>query len=267
MKKLLALPLAALLLLGCIEAGKPKVAVTLYAYGHMAERIGGGRVQVVYLLPEGSSEHITEPSPSKLFEAQGSQLLIYNGEIDEWATGVDARKKLRMYDYAGGGNPHIWLDPVLMQSLAAKVKEALIEIDPEGEAIYEANAESYINELKLLDEYARGRKMPAKAFEMHPGFSRFGERYGISIIPIERVEGEEVSGSRILELVKLAKEESITIFIVERYRDPSEAQAIAEEMGARLVVLDTLAWVSDDDRREGRDYFYIMRSNIDKLSG
>lgn len=266
MKKLLALYLLALLFLGCTEPAKPKVAVTLYAYGHMAEEIAGNRVEVVYLIPEGSSEHISEPPFSRLASAQGSALLLYNGLIDEWAGNIEARRKLRMYDYAPQGDPHIWLDPVIMERLSLNVRDALAEIDPGGREIYEQNTEEYIKKLRLIDSYARESTKPAKAFEMHPAFTRFGQRYGIEIIPIERVEGEEVSGARIAELKSLARKEGIGILIVERYRSQEEAQVIADEIGAEVVVLDTLAWVSEEDRKEGKDYFYIMRSNIDKLS-
>ena len=57
-------------------------------------------------------------------------------------------------------DPHVWLDPKLMQEIVATVAESLGRVDPEHAASYSANAEAYSEQLAALDqEYAQGSRI------------------------------------------------------------------------------------------------------------
>ena len=53
------------------------------------------------------------------------------------------------------GDPHVWLDPVLMQDLVREVQRGLTKADPKGARTYARNADALVAELDALDERYR----------------------------------------------------------------------------------------------------------------
>ena len=47
----------------------------------------------------------------------------------------------------GSGNPHYWLDPRNAEIITANILSALVGVDPEGAAIYEANRLAFLARL------------------------------------------------------------------------------------------------------------------------
>jgi zinc transport system substrate-binding protein len=48
-----------------------------------------------------------------------------------------------------GGNPHVWLDPVLAQQQVANIRDRLIAINPTNADSYRTNADAYF---RILDK-------------------------------------------------------------------------------------------------------------------
>jgi zinc transport system substrate-binding protein len=46
---------------------------------------------------------------------------------------------------------------------------------------------------------------------------------------------------------------------------PKLSQTIAQEVGARALALNPIEGLSDREMTEGRDYFTVMRENLDRL--
>ena len=49
-------------------------------------------------------------------------------------------------------DPHVWLSPVLAQEEVQTIAAALAEQDPKNKDYYESNSETYIGQLKELDD-------------------------------------------------------------------------------------------------------------------
>ncbi|MFH1470984.1 MAG: zinc ABC transporter substrate-binding protein, partial [Candidatus Micrarchaeota archaeon] len=85
--KSLTLMLAILLISGCAgeggsstqSEGKLKVIVTTYFLEDFTKFVGGDKVAVESLLPDGANPHVFEPSPSDGRKAHGASVFIYNG--------------------------------------------------------------------------------------------------------------------------------------------------------------------------------------------
>ena len=60
------------------------------------------------------------------------------------------------HDHAEGAahsyDPHIWTNPVYAKTMVQTITDALCRVDPDNQADYEQNAQTYQEELSALDE-------------------------------------------------------------------------------------------------------------------
>ena len=253
---------------------------SIFPLADFARNVGGDRVEVVTLLPPGVSPHVYEPTPEKVKDLAKARLFIKNGAgLEFWAEKlvnavasselvvVDTSAGVELLAEAGeeGGNPHIWLDPLLAQKQVKDIRDALIQVDPQNKDYYEANAASYLAELAALDTELQQRisQFRFKAFiSFHAAWSYFALRYGLMEEGvIEESPGREPSAALIKELIDKVKELGVKAVFAETQFNPKAARAIADESGAEVVTLDPLGGGS------GRDsYFKMMRYNVEQMA-
>lgn len=53
------------------------------------------------------------------------------------------------------GDPHFWLDPVLVIQYVKNIRDGFTTLDPEGKAYFAENVEAYIQKLNDLDKEIR----------------------------------------------------------------------------------------------------------------
>ena len=271
-----------LLALGCLvlaacgggdsdDSGRLIVATTVAPLRNIVENVGGERVRVIGLVPEGVNSHTYDPPPSAAAEIARADLIVINGLNLELPTLELAEANRRaetpivllgdealppeeyVYDFSfprseGNPNPHLWTAPHLAAVYAELVRDALIALDPDGAAVYRANSERFTARLAELDRAiaeATATIPPArrKLLTYHDSFPYFAPRYGLEVIgAIQPSDFSEPSPSELAGLIRQVREAGVpAIFGSEVF--PSEVlQTIADEAGA--VQVSTL---SDDD--------------------
>lgn len=270
------------------------VAVSIVPLGDFTRNVGGDRIDVKIMVPAGSSPHIYEPSPAKAKTIANAMVLVLNGVglefwadklidaannpnliVVETAEGLEIIKdengrvsRAQEGDHVphnhGKGNPHVWLDPINAVHQIGKIRDALIQADPEGARLYRRNADRYTRELMELD--AEIRKTVAtfvskKFVSFHSGFAYFARRYGLEpVAVVEKTPGREPSPKEIIRIVKTAKEFNIKAVFAEPQFPPKAAQVVAEEAGAEVLFLNPLG--------DPPDFIYLdtMRKNLSELS-
>ena len=74
------------------EASKVKVSVTFNAMKEFAEAVGGDKVEVSTIIPDGTEPHDYEPTAQDLVGLRTAQVFIYNGlGMEAWATRLRQR--------------------------------------------------------------------------------------------------------------------------------------------------------------------------------
>jgi len=299
----LTLFLVVFLLFGCagqeagpVESeGKLKVVVTTYFLEDFAKAVGGDKVHVESLLPDGANPHTFEPSPKDIARAQSAGVFVYNGLalepyaeqlagslpgsviIIEASRGISPVESSHHHDHEaehhhehGIYDPHVWLDPVLAKQQVDNILKGLENIDPENSNYYRANAEAYEQKLDELDKEIREKTSKfrnKKYIGFHPSFTYFNKRYGLQYAAvIEDFAGDEPSAKEMAHIVDVTRENGITTIFSEPFLDPRAAETIAKEIGGSVVPLDPMATPTQEARAEGKDYLAIMRDNLAKLS-
>lgn len=267
------------------------VAASFYPLAHFAEKAGGEDVEVFMITPPGAGSHDFEPTPRDMRRVRGSALFIYNGAgLDPWAQRVapalrdSGVRTLEMtsrftlmsaveedeHDEDGheheGGDPHIWLDPLMAAEEVLLIGEELSAADPARAAIYRSRSAVYADLLRgLHKEFEEGLADCARR-EMivaHDAFRYLARRYGLEVTPVVGVfSGEEPSPRRMAEITRLAREKSIRYIFFEPLSSPKVAETIARETGAEVLELNPVEGLTMEEEAQGKDYISIMRSNL-----
>ena len=109
-----------------------------YPLQFVAEQVGGDAVTVVGLTPAGAEPHDVELSPQQVAELGEADLILYikgfQPAVDQAVEQVGADRAVDVS--AGipliGNDPHIWLDPQNMVTIAGTVEGKLAQVAPGG---------------------------------------------------------------------------------------------------------------------------------------
>lgn len=278
--------------------GELSIVAGFYPLQFVAERVGGDRVRVTNLTRPGAEPHDLELSPRQVGTIGDARLLVYlrgfQPAVDEAATqsGVAALDVATLVplidgpadhehdedddggedheaDEAGAEHardPHVWLDPTRLATIAGAVAERMSELDPESSAEYQARAADLGEELAALDrEYADGlRECDRREIVVsHAAFGYLADRYDLRQIPIAGLSPEtEPTPGQLAAAADQARQVGATTIFFETLVSPAVAEAVADAVGAQTAVLDPIEGLEPGS--DG-DYLSVMRANLATL--
>lgn len=285
--------------LGAADAGsgdRLEVTAAFYPLQWVSQRVGAEHVTVRGLTKPGAELHDLELTPRAVGELAASDVVVYlqgfQPAVDEAVTaqardaGFDvspdadltlaatddghdraaesAEEHEAHADEAASQDPHFWLDPVRLQSVATAVGERFAANDPDNAGAYRANATALVADLGALDGEFRTGLAQCRSDELvtgHAAFAYLADRYGLSQEGVAGVTPDtEPDAATLRELAGHVREHGVTTIYTETLVDPALAQTLARETGATVAVLDPLEGLTDASA--GRDYLEVMRSNL-----
>jgi ABC-type Zn uptake system ZnuABC Zn-binding protein ZnuA len=257
----------------------PHYVVTIRPLELIVGEIVAGRGTVHRLIDPGTSSHTYEPRPSDAKASQSATALLFvDRDLDGWATGLPARRRLALFplvpdrnrvtygaephlheectdhdhdhdhDHAhanGDPDPHFWTCPLVVADFAEALAGELARLDPPGADTYRRNAAAMAQRLRTeLHPQLEQLLAPIKgqhAILFHPSFNYLFHRYGIVLAGvIEPAPGKEPSPAMIRDLINLAREKNVRALFSEPQLPPRPVQIIAEATGLPLSVLDPI---------------------------
>ena len=270
------------------SAGAFTVTVSIPPQKYFLERIGGKRVNVNVMVPPGGNPHTYEPTPQQMKALSQSKAYFSIGvEFEKaWLERFQSTNPgMRMvntienidfipipaiaYDGSETGQPadttemdtHIWTSPEMVKQIAQSIYTSLAEIDPQHETEYRKNLEDFLSEIEGLQANIRQtlpttEKRPFLVF--HPAWGYFAQEFGLEQIPVE-VGGQEPSPQELAGVIQQAAAKNIKVIFVQPSINPLTAQTIANEIGAKVLVIDPLAenW-TDNLRRVAQTFAETM---------
>lgn len=272
----------------------------------MVREIGGQRVQVTALVGPDEDAHVFVPRPSHARLVAEADLVIVNGMgFEGWidrlvaasapaATVVVATATIETddghdddghdgHDDAGhddhdahgghdhhGVDPHLWQDAAMARAYVGTVAAALAAADPEGRALYEANARRYDAVLAALDHEIRETLAgvpPERRFVLtaHDAFGHFERAYGITFLaPHGLSTVDESSAAGIAALARQLREGHIAAVFYENMADNRPVERIAAEAGIAVAGMLYADALSGPDG-PAASYVAMMRHNTAML--
>ena len=270
-----------------VSAAEVPVVATIYPVADIVAQIGKNAVGVTTLLPAGASPHTFEPTPDQIRSLAQAALFVEIGAgLDTWAERIRAARSGSMkvvtlttglpllgaaHGHAGegeGGDPHVWLDPVIVRDhFVPAITAALSEIDPGHHALFQQNAAELRAALTQLDADIRAALAAAanrNYVAFHSAWRYFGQRYGLhEVAVIEAFPGKEPSAREVAGVVEQARAAKVRVMLVEPQFSPRMAEQIAHEIGATTAVVDPLG----NPQQPGRDHYIdLMRYNLQQFA-
>ena len=266
------------------ENSKLQVISSFNPLHEFVQNVGQDKVNAILLVPVGVEPHDWEPTIKDVQKMQASDLIIINGiGFENWV------EKLEENNYPGtiidtsdgilvkeseedehvdehgheSGDPHIWLNPVYAKIQVQNIADAFSIHDPQNQQYYQSNAESYIEELNLLDSQIRNDLSDCNTdfIAFHDAFSYFADEYNLhqhTIISSNDPHGE-ATAKTLENVITTAKELNIKIIFSEETADTRTSETIAHEIGGKVLVLSPLEVASEGT------YISKMKLNLENL--
>ena len=260
---------------GATSGQPPRVLAAESFLADITQHVAGDRLTVDVLIPAGIDPHGFEPTPADVRKVADSDLLIINGAgleaflerllenaggervVVEASAGLTSREPHAAEavdeaaddhadeaDHAHGENdPHFWLDPNLVLTYVANIRDGLSKADPSGSAVYAANAEAYSEQLRALDAWIRQQveTIPPQQRLLvtnHESLGYFAERYGLAIVGSLLSTVTTSASPSVQDMARLIDQIRATgarAIFVETGGNPQLARQVAQDTGARLV--------------------------------
>ena len=164
-----------------------------------------------------------------------------------------------------GGDPHVWLDPVLAQQQVATIRDGLIEIDPNNADNYRNNADAYIQQLQQLDNEFQERLAPVAGcnfITFHDAFSYLAQRYGLQQEAIVEIPEDSITPKDIQRVQQAAEEYQVKALLTEPGIKDKRIQQISSDLNLSLEAIDPL----ESGETDPQYYLQAMRGNLEALS-
>ena len=217
----------------------------------MVERLAGQWTAVDVFIPPGSDPHHFEPRPRQMRRLAEARLYLAVGLALErrWLTAVaQYHPKLRMVDLTEGldhtdGDPHLWLNPLYYEAMAANALEAMAAEEIAPEDVLQSGFRSLARDLRALDEDIRARlsDLPNRHFLVqHPAWGHFATAYDLIQIAIEPPSGEPTPRD-LAATIERARALGLRTVFAQPGSDSRAARTVAQALGAEIVFIDPLA--------------------------
>lgn len=296
------LKLILLLLLGApivaSAQGKLNIVTTTEDLGSIAREIGGDRVAVTALAKGYQDPHFVDPKPSFILAVSRADVLLVvgreleigwlppllnssrNAKIQPGGKGyLDASMSVRILEIPTGqitramgdvhpsGNPHYWLEPGNGRRIAQAVRDKLTGNLPANSAYFAQRYTDFDARLAAAEKRWDATMAPYKGTKVvtyHRSWPNFMERFGLEVMGyVEPKPGIPPSPSHTIELIEDMKKQGAKLIVVEPYFDLKTPQAIANQVGGKVLVLAP----SVGGAKEATDYIQLFEYDVNALAG
>jgi len=252
-------------------ARKLRVVATIPDLKALTEAVGGDLVDVDSLSRGVVNAHEIEIRPSMMLKLRRAEVLVENGlELDSWidvaiqgsnnaniirggAGLIDVSRSLpvlevptvrvdrSMGDVHPRGNPHYSLDPGMAPIITQNIVDGLARVEPEHRPTFERNRQAFLAELdRHMGEWSKMLE-PVKGSRVvvyHPQWIYFLTRFGLVEAGwVEERPGIPPSPQHLVRLVRTMKDQGVKVLVYAPWNDQKLAARIAEEAGAKPVLL------------------------------
>lgn len=253
-----------------------RIFASFYPIYDFVEKIGKDKVDVSTIVPNGVEPHDFEPTPKQIVELQNADLIFINGAgFEDWINDiensniVDLTRNITIENINSNPNPHLWLDPTLVESMADKIYNILVSLDPDNLAYYQNNLKQFDDNLELLNSNIKNNLTNCALSDFiafHDAFGYFAKRYGLTQHVIGGISPEmDVNPQKLSESIKLAEQLGITTIFSEDNIEPRLSNTIASEIGGKVLILSPIEMITQEEHDLGEDYFSKMYDNLNNL--
>ncbi len=275
-------------------AERMRVTATTGMIGDLVANVGGDRVEVTALMGPGVDPHLYKPSAGDVGKLGEADIIFYNGlELEGRLTdtlvkiarsgtptvpvpeGIPEEQLREPLEFEGKYDPHIWFDVTLWRLAAQTVKNELAAVEPESDALFQANLDAYLLQLDDLHRYvqqqiARIPEGQRVLITAHDAFGYFGRQYGMEVRGLQGTStAAEASVGDVQALAAFVVERRIPAIFVESSVPRATIEAVQEAARAAGFEVAVGGQLFSDAMGEAGTpegtYLGMVRHNVDTI--
>ena len=282
---------------GAFAQGKLNVVATTEDLGSLAREIGGDKVSVTSLARGYQDPHFVDPKPSFILAVSRADVLIVvgreleigwlpplltssrNSKIQVGGPGyLDASLNVKILELPTGeitramgdvhplGNPHYWLEPGNGRRIAQAIRDKLSQLSSGNASYFAQRYSDFDTRLAAGEKRWDATMAPYKGTKLvtfHRSWPNFMERWGLDVIGyVEPKPGIPPTPQHTIEVIDEMKRQGAKLIIVEPYFDLKTPQAIANQVGGKVMVLAP----SVGGAKEVTDYTQLFEYDVNQLA-
>ena len=285
-----------MLLAPAMASAQLKVVTTTEDLGSLASEIGGDKVSVTALAKGYQDPHFVDPKPSFILAVSRADMLIVvgreleigwlpplltssrNSKIQVGGPGyLDASLNVKILEIPTGqitramgdvhplGNPHYWLEPGNGRRIAQAVRDKLSQLSPPNASYFAQRYGDFDTRLAAGEKRWDAAIAPYKGTKLvtfHRSWPNFMDRWGLDVMGyVEPKPGIPPTPQHTIEVIDEMKRQGAKLIIVEPYFDLKTPQAIANQVGGKVLVLAP----SVGGAKEATDYVQLFEYDVNQL--
>jgi ABC-type Zn uptake system ZnuABC Zn-binding protein ZnuA len=252
---------------------KLSVVTSVSPITNIVKNVGGDRIVLSGLVPEGVNSHTFELVPSDVIKINNADLVIIDGlgletnveEIAEQTRSKNPQLQILklgdntitpdqwVFDFSfpkenGEPNPHLWLNVAYAMKFANLTRDKLTELDPQNVQYYSDNTNRYVSILKKLDEgiVKAVQTVPPqnrKLLTYHDSWAYFAPRYNMTVIgAVQPSDFGEPTPLELARIIDQIRSEKVPAIFASEVFPTQVVNQIAKEGDVKIV-----GTLSDDD--------------------
>lgn len=177
----------------------------------------------------------------------------------------------------GEYDPHVWLGIPEAVCMVGRIRDELKTVNPSRAKEYDQRAADYVARLKNLQaegKAALAGKAHRKLITFHESLQYFARSFDLTVVgTIELRPGSEPDARQISELIKVCKDQNVSVIAVEpQYPSNTSAKTLLQELQrkelphAKLVIVDPLETAGPEELQDPGFYERKMRQNLKNLA-
>ena len=282
---------------GAFAQGKLNIVTTTEDLGSLAREIGGDKVSVTSLARGYQDPHFVDPKPSFILAVSRADVLIVvgreleigwlpplltssrNSKIQVGGPGyLDASLNVKILELPTGeitramgdvhplGNPHYWLEPGNGRRIAQAIRDKLSQLSSGNASYFAQRYSDFDTRLAAGEKRWDATMAPYKGTKLvtfHRSWPNFMQRWGLDVMGyVEPKPGIPPTPQHTIEVIDEMKRQNAKLIIVEPYFDLKTPQAIANQVGGKVLVLAP----SVGGAKEVTDYTQLFEYDVNQLA-
>lgn len=240
------------------SSGKLKVVTTTTMITDMLTAVGGENIEVQGLMGSGVDPHLYKASEGDLSKLINANIIFYNGlhlegkleDIFEKmhqrgkntiaiSDCLDKKELIVSENFVSNYDPHIWFNIDYWIACTTYVANQLATADAKNASIYQANATTYIQELKKLQNETLGlvSTLPAEQrvlITAHDAFNYFGKAYDFEVLGLQGLSTATEAGVQdVQNLAKVIIAKNVKAIFVESSVPKRTVEALQAAVNAK----------------------------------
>ena len=244
---------------------KFKAVTTFTVIADMARNVAGDAAVVESITKPGAEIHGYQPTPGDILRARDADLILWNGlNLERWfeqflrnlgdipnVTVSDGIEPIDISEgeYSGKPNPHAWMGLENALVYVDNIRDAFIRYDPENEAVYRDNADTYKESITATIGPLRDavRSLPENRrwlVTCEGAFSYLARDFGLKELYLWPINADaQGTPQQVRKVIDGVREHDIPVVFCESTVSQKPAQQVARETGAKyggVLYVDSL---------------------------